>query len=774
MEKIQVYVTPDGYYDCKIDITKDEWLEILKGADMEDKTYIDALSKFLREPGHRAACGALGKKYQVDGQYFNSSIMNFGKHVKAKLNRFEVVGTDQKETYWNIPMFGKRLKASFEWTMRRELVDALREYLIEDLIRRYKEMLKGPSKSFNNELYKWQLLTDCEGKSTAEILDKLCHSNIIDLQYSGMAIKKLLESNPDETEAAFDALLNEGSFADNFKEYRKIFDSIASDKFQFKVGDERTAAAFMTCVNPDKYTFYNNSIYQQYCKFLGEETKVVGEKYIHYLKLMIILSSYAQKDTELIEMLKAKTSGLVWSDLLVAQDILWEMQSDLIAEGETVVADDVPEEPLPVSENPNYWWLNANPSIWHFTELAVGGSQTYTMFNEKGNKRKIFQNFMDSKPGDLIIGYESNPTKQAVALAVVTNQDGKELTFTKTANLPSPVDYATLKDCKELENMQYFSNPNGSIFKLKKQEYDFILELSKKQLGQQEEKADYNVYTKSDFLKDVFIDSKSYDRLVNLLKHKKNIILQGAPGVGKTYAAKRLAYSIIGEENPERIQMVQFHQSYSYEDFIMGYRPTKTGFELKTGVFYDFCKKAAKDSENPYFFIIDEINRGNLSKIFGELFMLIEADKRGEDIKLVYSDEVFTVPRNVHIIGMLNTADRSLAMLDYALRRRFSFFEMVPAIGTKAFDSMLKIAGNHKYDSLIKIVCKLNDAICEDPSLGKGFRIGHSYFCTSGKVSDEKLVEIVEYELIPLLEEYWFDEPDKVDSWSEQLRTAIK
>jgi 5-methylcytosine-specific restriction protein B len=131
-----------------------------------------------------------------------------------------------------------------------------------------------------------------------------------------------------------------------------------------------------------------------------------------------------------------------------------------------------------------------------------------------------------------------------------------------------------------------------------------------------------------------------------LLRTKKNIILQGAPGVGKTYAAKRLAYSIMGVKDVERVMMVQFHQSYSYEDFIMGFRPSATGFELKKGAFYNFCKKAEIDSDNEYFFIIDEINRGNLSKIFGELFMLIENDKRGNALQLLYSDEKFAVPKN--------------------------------------------------------------------------------------------------------------------------------
>ena len=286
----------------------------------------------------------------------------------------------------------------------------------------------------------------------------------------------------------------------------------------------------------------------------------------------------------------------------------------------------------------------------------------------------------------------------------------------------------------------------------------------------------FPTYTPEDFLSEVYMDADQYDTLVDLVRIKKNVILQGAPGVGKTFATKRLAYSMMGVKDQERVMMVQFHQSYTYEDFIEGFRPSSgsTGFEIKKGSFYNFCKKAADDLDNEYFFIIDEINRGNLSKIFGELFMLIESDKRGNALQLLYSDEKFYVPANVYIIGMMNTADRSLAMLDYALRRRFAFFSMLPGFRSEGFKKYKDALNNSRFNSLIACIEELNNKIAEDSSLGEGFRIGHSYFCGITSITDKTLSNIVEYEIIPLLHEYWYDDPVKVRDWADRLRSSIK
>ncbi len=292
--------------------------------------------------------------------------------------------------------------------------------------------------------------------------------------------------------------------------------------------------------------------------------------------------------------------------------------------------------------------------------------------------------------------------------------------------------------------------------------------------GRNDEDPRHRSYTATHALQDLFIDPGHFARLVQAIKSGKNLILQGPPGTGKTFIARRIAWSLIGRQDSDPIEMVQFHQSYAYEDFVEGFRPAEGGgFDLKPGVFRRFCERARANPDIPHVFIIDEINRGNLSRIFGELLMLIEADKRSEDyaVTLPYSDTRFHVPGNVHLLGMMNTADRSLALVDYALRRRFAFETLEPAYGTEygrdAFEKHLADLGADP--SLARRICnrmsKLNEKIANDKELGRGFRIGHSYFVPGDgdAPSEDWYRHVVDTQIAPLLREYWFDAAEDVE-----------
>ena len=455
---------------------------------------------------------------------------------------------------------------------------------------------------------------------------------------------------------------------------------------------------------------------------------------------------------------------------------IWKLRDELSAALDKVDLSNIElyVAAAPGEQDRGYWWLNANPKIWSFANIAVGDVQSYTLYNENGNKRRFFQNFLDAKAGDMVIGYESNPVKQIVAIGRISaEQDGEMLFFKKVEGLTSPIDYATLRGCPELERMEFFQNPQGSLFKLTKGEYDFILDLIREE-NPVSSKASFEAYTKSDFLDEVYMTEKRHESLVAVLRNKKNIILQGAPGVGKTFAARRLAWSMMGEKDDDRIEFVQFHQNYSYEDFMMGYKPVGDGFELKYGIFYRFCQKAANQPDKEFFFIIDEINRGNMSKIFGELLILIEKDYRGTKATLAYNGLSFSVPKNLYIIGMMNTADRSLAMIDYALRRRFSFFEVEPGFDSEGFIQYQNGLNNEMLNELINKVKDLNREITLDKSLGKGFCIGHSYFCGRDVCTEEWLHSIVDYDILPMLREYWFDDTSKLQRWENILQGVFQ
>lgn len=658
---------------------------------------------------------------------------------------------------------------------------------------------------WKNENYKWKAVKqfqdnwDVNASDFSEMLSRSLEKTYNLLASANNFPKGMMsefaKAAPEEVRAMFIALFDESRDVfermDEFKHQSSVllekYGNGAAQHYQY----ENAISTYLWLRYPDKYYIYKFSEVKTVASELESDYQfrkgAYAENIRNFLNLYDEISAALKEDAELVNLLHSHLTDDCYPDpelktltidvgFYISRVFLQKNIDAPTRPSLNYAVPSVEEANLPLhdDEKCNYWWLNANPKIWSFSDIAVGETQAYTLYNENGNKRRIFQNFLDAKVGDVVIGYESNPVRQIVAIGRVSaEQDGEKLFFEKVETLSSPIDYAVLKECTELENMEYFRNPQGSLFKLTRSEYEFILDMIREE-NPIVTASSSDAYTKDDFLNEVYMTEERYETLVNVLRNKKNIILQGAPGVGKTFAARRLAWSMMGEKDDSRIEFVQFHQNYSYEDFMMGYKPVEDGFELKYGIFYRFCQKAANQPDKEFFFIIDEINRGNMSKIFGELLMLIEKDYRGTKMTLAYNGLPFSVPKNLYIIGMMNTADRSLAMIDYALRRRFSFFEIEPGFDSQGFISYQNGLNSETLDELISKVKELNRKIAADKSLGRGFCIGHSYFCGRDVCTDEWLHSVVDYDILPMLSEYWFDDENEFQRWKNILQGVFQ
>lgn len=658
---------------------------------------------------------------------------------------------------------------------------------------------------WKNENYKWKAVKqfqdnwDVNASDFSEMLSRSLEKTYNLLASANNFPKGMMsefaKAAPEEVRAMFIALFDESRDVfermDEFKHQSSVllekYGNGAAQHYQY----ENAISTYLWLRYPDKYYIYKFSEVKTVASELESDYQfrkgAYAENIRNFLNLYDEISAALKEDAELVNLLHSHLTDDCYPDpelktltidvgFYISRVFLQKNIDAPTRPSLNYAVPSVEEANLPLHDNEkcNYWWLNANPKIWSFFDIAVGETQAYTLYNENGNKRRIFQNFLDAKVGDVAIGYESNPVRQIVAIGRVSaEQDGEKLFFEKVETLSSPIDYAVLKECPELENMEYFRNPQGSLFKLTRSEYEFILDIIREE-NPIVTASSSDAYTKDNFLNEVYMTEERYETLVNVLRNKKNIILQGAPGVGKTFAARRLVWSVMGEKDDSRIEFVQFHQNYSYEDFMMGYKPVEDGFELKYGIFYRFCQKAANQPDKEFFFIIDEINRGNMSKIFGELLMLIEKDYRGTKMTLAYNGLPFSVPKNLYIIGMMNTADRSLAMIDYALRRRFSFFEIEPGFDSQGFISYQNGLNSETLDELISKVKELNRKIAADKSLGRGFCIGHSYFCGRDVCTDEWLHSVVDYDILPMLSEYWFDDENEFQRWKNILQGVFQ
>ena len=415
----------------------------------------------------------------------------------------------------------------------------------------------------------------------------------------------------------------------------------------------------------------------------------------------------------------------------------------------------------------NYWWLTVNPRIFRFKDFDNGDLFAYSSINEDGSDRKIHNNFLEAKKGEYVLVYESVPVGRIIGICQVEKEFHDDLVcFKKLETFTEYVLRTDIEQDRNIVNIEPFRYQDGIFFKLNEEEYKAIYNIVR-EMNPKHTYMVYPDYDKEKFLKDCFFESSEYDELKELILGRKNLILQGPPGTGKTYIAKRMAFSILGKKDTGKILNVQFHPKYSVDEFIEGFRPDDIGiYKYREGCFKHFCNQARNDKDNKYFLLIDEINRGDVIKIFGDTFMLLEPDKRGKEnyVELPASKERFYIPSNLYIIGTMNIADQEQTLSDYAVRRRFCFYTVNPIFDNKEFV---------KYCEKSRLKANLLKAVKEINAMVSGNKqIGHCYFLKDE--DDKELVRTVKYELIPLVEEYFKNEPSMKEMVSNKLKDVIR
>lgn len=773
----------DGYSSCDVGISKEQWFELLQDSVIVGKA-MDSLLKFFRSPEHKSTCK--GVTEEGSPQSVNAMITAFAKRVGKKLN-INVISSDGKQTFWPVPMKEGRLLSDghYEWTLRDELAEAIKDLLIVDLLKRYKETyLSVPLDNKGaDELYKWQLITECVGKSELDIIQKFKTKNIVDVPRVNQVLTYLSKEKPQLLADSFALLKDEDvSLSDRLSNFKSTLAELCGDKFNTKANDERTAAAFLTCWNPEKYTFYKDELYQNYCNYIGDQTKKTGSKYPHYLTLLKPLVQMIQQDVELTYKYVTETNDLVQSVLLTAQNILWQMKDMMKKETSKSKNDSkselnmIPEE---IQKYTNILRLKKNIILQgapgtgktyntaalalticgvtdvdindhvsvmdRYDELQKEGRIGFVTFHQsmdyedfvEGIKPKtengmvsyevedgIFKLICRNATSELSVDPAVTITKKTIVTKPLSSNESiylKNTIFESVfRSVEQDIKYKTIKvlqfngnavPVKFENNKIYFGNKSPRTVNINnlKLFYDYFLNKNK---------YDISEYSRDDFF-----------RLISdLTNGQTNTVDYIYYGAMLQEMLKRAKHVILSSVEPDDVVQEKPSQ---VDDIIV---------QEETG---------SIELNNNYVLIIDEINRGNVSKIFGELITLLEADKRiGGDhpirVTLPYSKESFGVPSNLYIIGTMNTTDRSVGNIDYAVRRRFAF-------------ATLKADKELVMQNSIPLAVELFEAVelfIKKHQIDMDFEdlmVGHSYFFAK----DENELELKwQYEILPLLNEY--------------------
>lgn len=787
-------INTNGEYSCgDIGVTTEEWLDILN--DEKSKPYHEALLCFLRQKEHKATCTKVSQVYGKPAQYYNSKVYNFSKWVQKRLNRFSVKDADDKDTYWCITMQkGWDTKQGFQWQLRDELVEALRIYLMKALIDVFRN-----GKPFNGyyEEYKWDLLDRSEGKDVLAVFDGLRGENVIDNPRTDSVIKYLVENEADKTKVCCQHLTDESvSLNERLAAFKSEIKALCPSKWKNTANDERTASGLLTCVYPETYTFYKDEIYKNICDYFGYTSRKAGKKYEHFLELINgFVKSYGE---EIQQIMLNEIKGFKNKPLnLAVQTLFWCMKDYMKEELKNKMTTET-------NNSSKETWYDDVVRIWERRKNIVlygapGTGKTYDV--PELAVRLCDPAFMATDPSreEIVSRYNQLKTEKRIAFTTFHQSldyedwiEGLRPVVNENSQVTYEIESGIFKKlCEEAErpvvkDKQVGIADNAVVWKVSLQgtgDNDVrreCMENNHIRIGWDgygpviSDETDWSVYNgEGKQILDAYINKMKIGDIVMSCYSSQTI---DAIGV------------VIGDyefedkfPNYKRVRRVNWLVKNINENIVemndgktmtLGtvYRLNSITLDNVKSILekYDTSSKM-EENDKAYVMVIDELNRGNVSKVFGELITLLEADKRkgrinAESVVLPYSKKAFHIPNNVYLIATMNTADRSLGSLDYAIRRRFAFiaekpfglevegfnedlFEKVSSLFVKNFDEY-KESG---WDLTMKL--DPADTLSEEYK-PEDVWIGHSYFLMQDEEGEDNTSNRLLYEIIPLLEEY--------------------
>ena len=787
-------INTNGEYSCgDIGVTTEEWLDLLN--DEKSMPYHEALLCFLRQKEHKATCVKVSQVYGKPAQYYNSKVYNFSKWVQKRLNRFSVKDADDKDTYWCITMQkGWDTKQGFQWQLRDELVEALRIYLMKALIDVFRN-----GKPFNGyyEEYKWDLLDRSEGKDVLAVFDGLRGENVIDNPRTDSVIKYLVENEADKTRVCCQHLTDESvPLNDRLAAFKSEIKALCPSKWKNTANDERTASALLTCVYPETYTFYKDEIYQNICDYFGYTSRKAGKKYEHFLELVNgFVKSYGE---EIQQIMLNEIKGFKNKPLnLAVQTLFWCMKDYMKEELKKKMTTDT-------NNSSKGTWYDDVVRTWERRKNIVlygapGTGKTYDV--PELAVRLCDPAFMAAEPSreEIVSRYNQLKTEKRIAFTTFHQSldyedwiEGLRPVVNENSQVTYEIESGIFKKlCEEAErpvvkDKQVGIADNAVVWKVSLAgtgDNDVRRECMKNsyiRIGWDgygpviSDETDWSIYNgEGKQILDAYINKMKVGDIVMSCYSSQTIDAIGVV-VGDyefedkfpNYKRVRRVNWLVKNINENIVEMNDgktMVESSVYRLNSITLNDVKSILEK-----YDTSSKM-EENDKTYVMVIDELNRGNVSKVFGELITLLEADKRkgrinAESVVLPYSKKGFHIPNNVYLIATMNTADRSLGSLDYAIRRRFAFiaekpfglevdgfneelFELVSSLFVKNFDEY-KESG---WDLTMKL--EPADTLSEEYK-PEDVWIGHSYFLMQDEEGEDNTSNRLLYEIIPLLEEY--------------------